>query len=333
MTAHARSVVIGVIVPLLIALVGLIAMVASLPQLPSSIAVHWGPSGAPDRFGSPVGGLILVAVFALAWSAFAFAIARPLAGREYPTFNQRLVLAVGPFMITLITVLMAGSLLIQRGLADARSGPSLVPVLVASVAAALVLGVAAWFALPAHVAPQDDSAPAADVFDLSSSERVVWTRHLQVSRRMSIVLVGILVVALGGGGIVMWLAAPTWVFVLWVVLYTVIIVGVIGTLSWRVVIDERGLVARSVFGYPRFTVPVSEVQSAKGVTTDALREFGGYGIRWAGTGRWGLVTRSGEALEVTRTNGSSLTITVSQAATAAALLNSLVGRAAPHKTP
>jgi hypothetical protein len=326
MTAHARSVVIGVIVPLLIALVGLIVMVASLPQLPSPVAVHWGPSGAPDQFGSPVGGLILVTVIALGWSAFAFVIARPLAGREYPTFNQRLVLSVGPFTVTLLTVLMAGSLLGQRGLADAHSGPSLVPVLVTAIVAALVLGWAAWFALPAHAARQEDSTPEPGAFDLSANERVVWTQHLQVSRRMSVGLVGILVVALVGGGIVMWLAAPTWVFVLWVVLYAVIIVGVVGTLSWRVTIDDRGLVARSVFGYPRFAIPVSEVASARSVTTDALREFGGYGIRWAGTGRWGLVTRSGEALEVSRTGGRSLTITVSQASAAAALLNSLVAR-------
>ena len=144
---------------------------------------------------------------------------------------------------------------------------------------------------------------------------------------MSVILVGVLVIALVGGGIVMWLAAPTWVFVLWVVLYAVIIVGVIGTLSWRVTVDERGFVARSVFGYPRFTVPLADVDSARTVSASALREFGGYGIRWAGKGRWGVITRSGEALEVKRANGSSVTVTVSQAATGAGLLNSLARRA------
>ena len=327
MTAHARAVVIGVIVPLLIALAALVVMVVSLPQLPSPLAVHWGPSGAPDRFGDPVGGLVLVALFGLAWSAFAFVIARPLAGHEYPTFNQRLVLAIGPFLLALIGVLLAGSFLIQSGVPDARTGPSLTPVLITAAVAALALGAAAWFALPKHAAPAEYTTTAPEALDLAPDERAVWTRHVEVSRLMSVVLVGVLVIALVGGGIVMWLAAPTWVFVLWVVLYAVIIVGVIGTLSWRVTVDERGFVARSVFGYPRFTVPLTEVGSARSVSANALREFGGYGIRWAGKGRWGVVTRSGEALEVTRANGSSVTVTVSQAATGAALLNSLARRA------
>lgn len=326
MTAHARSVAIGVIVPLLIALAALIVMVAALPQLPAPMAVHWGPSGAPDRFGDPIGSFILVAVLALAWGAFAFVIARPLAGREQPTFNQRLVLAIGPFLVTLIGVLMAGSFLIQSGVADASAGPSLTPVLITAVVAALALGVAAWLALPKHAAVEP-AATEPESLDLAAGERAVWTRHLQVSCLMSIVLVGILVIALVGGGIVMWFVAPAWVPVLWVVLYAVIIVGVIGTLSWRVTVDESGFVARSVFGWPRFAVPLAEVGSARAVSADALREFGGYGIRWAGSGRWGVVTRSGEALEVIRKNGTSVTVTVSQAATGAALLNSLAARA------
>ena len=327
MTAHARSVIIGVIAPLLIALAALIAMVASLPQLPVPMAVHWGPSGAPDRFDSPVSSFVILTVFALAWSAFALVIARPLAGQGYPTFNQRLVLAIGPFLITLIGVLMAGSFLIQRGVPDARTGPSLTPTLITAAVAGLALGAAAWFALPKHAAPAEPTATAPEALELAPGERAVWTRHLQVSRAVSVILVGVLVIALVGGGIVMWLAAPLWVFVLWVVLYAVVILGVIGTLSWRVTVDERGFAARSVLGYPRFTVPLAEVGSARSVSASALREFGGYGVRWAGKGRWGIITRSGEALEVTRANGSSVTVTVSQAATGAALLNSLARRA------
>lgn len=327
MTAQVRSLAVGVIAPLAIAIAGLVVMVVSLPRIPLPMAVHWGVSGAPDRFGSPVGSFLLVSIFALAWAVFAFLMARPVAGREYPTFNQRVLLAIGPFVITLITVLMAGSFLIQAGIADARSGPSLTPVLIAAVVAALAAGVLAWFLLPQHVARRDDTAEVPEPLDLAAGARAVWTRHLQVSRVVAVVLVGILVVVLVGGGLVMWFVAPVWVFVLWVLFYALVIVSVIGTLSWRVTVDENGFVARSVYGYPRFVVPVTQVEAARVVTTDALREFGGYGIRWAGKGRWGVVTRSGEALEVTRANGSSITVTVSQAATGAALLNSLAARA------
>jgi hypothetical protein len=331
MTAHVRSILIGVIAPLVIALAGLAVIVASLPDLPSPVAVHWGPSGAADQFGSPIGGLILVAVFAIAWCTFAFFIARPLPGWERLSFNQRLVLAIGPFVMTLITVLMAGSVLIQRGLADARSGPSIVPVLITATVAGIALATVAWFALPRHAAPIEAATLVPEVLDLAATERAVWTQHLQVSRAAALVLCGILVVALVGAGTVFWFVAPFWAFLLWVALFAILIVGVVGTLSWRVTIDERGLLARSVYGYPRFVIPMAQVRSARTVTTAALRDFGGYGIRWGGRGRFGVITRSGEALEITRLNGSSLTVTVAHAGAAARLLNSLVERARAAK--
>jgi hypothetical protein len=331
MTINTRSVVIGVIAPLAIGLAGLVVIVMSLPALPSPVAVHWGPNGAADRFGSPIGGLILIAVFAIAWAAFAFFVSRPLPGWNSLTFNQRLVLAIGPSIVGLITVLMAGSVLIQRGLTDARSGPSIVPVLVTAIVAAIALATVAWFALPRHAAHSDAATPVPEGLDLAATERAVWTQHLQVARAAVLVLCGILVIALVGAGTVFWFVAPFWVFLVWVVLFALLIVGVVGTLSWRVTVDERGFVARSVFGYPRFVIPMAQVRSARTVTTAAIRDFGGYGIRWGGRGRFGVITRSGEALEITRHNGSSLTVTVSHADVAARLLNSFVERARAAK--
>ncbi|MCU1580072.1 MAG: hypothetical protein JWP19_2276 [Rhodoglobus sp.] len=331
MTVNTRSVVIGIIVPLVIAFVGLVVIVVSLPDLPSPVAVHWGPNGAADQFGSPIGWLIFIAVVAIAWAAFAFFVSRPLPGRTGLTFNQRLVLAVGPFLVGLITVLMAGSVLVQRGIADARSGPSIVPVLVTAIVAAIALGTVAWFVLPRHAAHVDAATPVPQSLDLAATERAVWTQHLQVARAAALVLCGILVVALVGAGTVLWFVAPFWVFLVWVVLFALLIVGVVGTLSWRVTVDERGFLARSVFGYPRFVIPTDRVLSARTVTTSAIRDFGGYGIRWAGRGRFGVITRSGEALEITRHNGSSLTVTVAHADVAARLLNSFVERARAAK--
>jgi hypothetical protein len=57
---------------------------------------------------------------------------------------------------------------------------------------------------------------------------------------------------------------------------------------------------------------------------EAIGTFGGWGLRWAGRGRIGIITRSGPALEVRRHDGSSLVITVDDAAAAAALLTARV---------
>jgi hypothetical protein len=204
-------------------------------------------------------------------------------------------------------------------------------VLVTAIVAAIALATVAWFALPRHAAHSDAATPVPEGLDLAATERAVWTQHLQVARAAVLVLCGILVIALVGAGTVFWFVAPFWVFLVWVVLFALLIVGVVGTLSWRVTVDERGFVARSVFGYPRFVIPMAQVRSARTVTTAAIRDFGGYGIRWGGRGRFGVITRSGEALEITRHNGSSLTVTVSHADVAARLLNSFVERARAAK--
>ena len=72
---------------------------------------------------------------------------------------------------------------------------------------------------------------------------------------------------------------------------------------------------------------IEEVEEAVVVQVNPLREFGGWGIRTGVGGRIGVVMRGGEALEVVRTGGRRVVVTVDDAATGAALLNTLAGRA------
>jgi hypothetical protein len=55
-----------------------------------------------------------------------------------------------------------------------------------------------------------------------------------------------------------------------------------------------------------------------------MADFGGWGFRWVigptRKGRWGLVTRRGPGLEVFRHDGRSIVVTVDDAGTAAAVL-------------
>ena len=57
-----------------------------------------------------------------------------------------------------------------------------------------------------------------------------------------------------------------------------------------------------------------------------MAEFGGWGYRVGRGGRVGVVLRTGEALQVQRTGGRAFVVTVDDAATGAALLNTLAAR-------
>jgi hypothetical protein len=83
---------------------------------------------------------------------------------------------------------------------------------------------------------------------------------------------------------------------------------------------------RSSLGRPRIVVPLDEVVRAEVVEVSPVAEFGGWGYRVGRAGRVGIVLRSGQALQVERTGGRSLVVTVDDADTAAALLNTLAAR-------
>ena len=61
-------------------------------------------------------------------------------------------------------------------------------------------------------------------------------------------------------------------------------------------------------------------------TVSPLAEFGGWGYRVGRGGRVGVVLRTGEGLQVERSGGRSFVVTIDDAATGAALLNTLAAR-------
>src|SRR5690606_32121348 len=110
-----------------------------------------------------------------------------------------------------------------------------------------------------------------------------------------------------------------WVFAL--VVFGVIVVFVALTVAWRVTVDRRGLRVRSAVGWPSFVIPVEQIASVRAVRVDAVREFGGWGFRWDGADRSGVILRAGDAIEVERTNGKRFVVTVPDAATGAGVLS------------
>ena len=104
-----------------------------------------------------------------------------------------------------------------------------------------------------------------------------------------------------------------------------LIVLALTTTTFRVRVDASGLTTVSPAGFPRFTVPLSEVRSVAVTDVNPLGEFGGYGLRWT-PGGFGVVLRRGPAIDVTRTSGKRFVVTVEDAARGAALLRAFAVR-------
>lgn len=323
MTTQLRMILVGVIAPLVIAAAGIIAVLGSIPSLPSPVAIHWGPGGAPNDYGSAAVGLIAVGVIVVLFSAFAFTVAR--GGDDSSTVNQRVILAISPAFAALLTVILDGSLLIQSGLADARDAPSILPVVGVGFGAAVAVGVIAWFLLPRPTATASHEDGNPEVVELGATQRIAWMQRAEPSRLVGALVATILTLGIGGGGIALAFVAPLPVFLIWLVVMLAVAAVSIISLFWKVTVDRGGMVVRSVLGYPRFTVPSSEVGSAVSIEVNPPIDFGGWGIRGFGK-RVGVITRSGEAIEVTRKDGRVFVVTVPQSRQGAALLNAVAAR-------
>lgn len=321
MADRTRILLVAVVVPAVIALGGALLIVLALPDLPDPVAIHWGASGAPDGFGPAWPSLLLLVVLVLAYSAFALVAAR---GKGL-SIVQRLVVATSPFLSVLLTVTLAGSLWMQRGLDDAAAAPGVELLLLGGTLGGLALGVGAWFVLPAAT-PLDDTRVTPETLPLGATERAVWMQRMEPSGVLAVFAVGTLALVTVVGVVSLALSAPLPVTLVYGALLLVIALLVAATLFWRVRVTEEGLEVRSAVGIPRFRIPLADVESASLVEVEPVRDFGGWGLRWGGPGRFGVVTRRGDGVEVRRRSGRVFVVTVDDARTGAALLNSLVAR-------
>ncbi|WP_306313388.1 DUF1648 domain-containing protein [Streptomyces hydrogenans] len=158
--------------------------------------------------------------------------------------------------------------------------------------------------------------PDAPRLDLGAGELAGWSR---ATASAPLTALGLLFLA---GGAVAVLLGP------WPLLLIAVAVAVPGLAlaRIRVSVDRHGLTVRSTLTpRPRVHVPLDDITAADVRPVDALREFGGWGYR-VRAHRSGVVLRSGEALVVRRGNGREFAVTVPDARTAAALLNTLVER-------
>jgi hypothetical protein len=304
-------------IPLALAAAAVAVVLAWAPELPDPLAIHWGADGA-DGYSS-LGGFIALIAATLVGIALLLGLIGVAAIRAgQPMRALRILAALQLATAGLLAVGMTASAAIQRGLSDAADadGAGLGRGMLVAAACAIALGAVGALALPRQhrTTPAGVSAEPAPALHLGAEERAVWTGRAAMETGVlaailltlgAVALLPVLVgvegwASLGGVGVAL-LILPF--------------------LFWRVRVDRRGLTTRSALGWPRWSMAAGDIVEARAVAVNPLAEFGGWGIRFGGGGRWGLVLRRGSAVEIHRAGRAPFVVTVDGAEEAAALLN------------
>jgi hypothetical protein len=326
--ARRRLLQVGLIAPIVLTLLAVVVQLAVLPALPDPVAIHWGSDGQPDGFGPrwsfPLLTLVIgVGVPALTVGAGLGASSVDPRARAAGS-NMRFLGAVSLGTSAFFGTLSTGLVLAQGGLEDAVAAPSVWVPGVAGLVAAAIAGVVGWFAQPKPPLAGAPSEPA-EPLPLAADERAVWMRSGTMSPVAAALLIAAAALLVAWG---VWLVATQADASAWIVFGVGLAVSmVVATgVAYRVIVDDSGLRVRGALGLPRFHVPLADVQAAETVVVNPPAEFGGWGWRWA-PGRFGVVLRAGEALQVVKADGRRFVVTIDDAATGAALLQSLALRA------
>ncbi|MDC7122183.1 DUF1648 domain-containing protein [Cellulomonas fimi] len=315
---HRRATtLVTLVAPVVLTAVAVLVALTWADELPDPVATHWGTAGTPDDFSTLGGALLLLGLTSVVLSLSCWVLALRL-GAEATTRRVAAGTSVG--MAALLAVLVVGSLALQRGLDDARDAGPITGVVAAAFATGLVLGVVAALLLPGDPDVVTSDVPPADAarLPLAPGERAAWTASVWSPAAIGVALP---VIALQ---VVLSIVLDTWLLLA----IAAVLAALLATmLVLRVTVSAAGLVARSPLGWPRVRVPLEQVVAAHAETVSPLRDFGGWGYRVALDGRAGFVLRAGDALVVERTGGRTTVVTVDDAATGAALLNTLAERA------
>lgn len=321
---------VGVLVPLAIIVVATLIGAAWLPELPTPAALHWfgggvdtlGPAWVHLALLAGLGGGLVLGLGGLVWFGLRSAgraegaVTRPAQWSA----TARFLGAVNLGLAVLLSVITLTALGVQRGLQDASDAPAIGGAVLLAVALMLVCTALGWFLQP-KVSQVRPAANGAEPMSLAPGERAIWMGTATIARggrvvfalalSIEIALVVILLVTGAGGTTAVAITGGAGLLVL--VLFA-------ATFTFRVRASAAGLRVRSALGWPRVEIPASDIRSARSTHLEPFAEFGGWGLRYGPDGRYGVVLRTGEALEVTRSDGRTFFVTVDDAATAASVL-------------
>ncbi len=285
-------------------------------RLPLEVATHWGPDGVADGFTArsslqwQLAGLMVLVTLPLTLLALFLRGATAFT----PKAVNGLPAGVAFFMGALFFLSIQPQL-------ETTTPPDLglwvIPValvigLIGGAVAAAIGGSPP--AAPASAAP----APAdAERLDLPEWQTGVWAGRTSSGKALLIAPVLVLVTGVIVGALTSW----------WVVVFTaVVILLALSMSSFDVTAGPTGVRVSGLLGFPRITVPLAEIAEASSENVRAM-SFGGWGWRIK-KGQTAVLTRSGPALTVTRTDGAKLHVTIDDPEQPAALLSTLLDRRA-----
>lgn len=315
--ALARFRWVGLALPLALTAVVVVVQLVLLPRLPDPVASHWGLSGEPDGWSAPwtyplmtalvCGGIVLLtALGSLAGSS------------RSGSLDFRFVSAINLWTVGFLGSLLLHTVWIQVDLTDTSgvrlSGWALLP----SLAFAFALGAAGWF-LTLRVPADDADTTRPDAVALRPGEQAVWLRTTTMARAGMVLLAATILGTVGPGVFFLFTGESE---VGWILVGTAVFLGILALAmtAFRIRVDATGFTARSTLGWPRVHIPTAEIATVEVLPVNPMGDFGGWGWRVSPTMGQGIVTRSGDAVRITRTNGKRFTVTVDDAAMAAALL-------------
>ncbi|MFG2286623.1 DUF1648 domain-containing protein [Streptomyces sp. NPDC048595] len=289
-------------------------------RLPDPLATHFDETGRADGFSSTHGFLTgtLLALLALG-VVFALLGEVPKLATAAPW-----VIATGYAVAAGLGYALCLTLLGNAGAADASAVRLPLWQVFLTLPVALLAGTLGY--LLAGAAPGPPRRPAGDAprLDLPAGTAAGWSRTISSPPLM---VLGALVLC---GGL------ATGVLGSWFSCVILVLCGAVSlaVTSVRVTVDRRGLTLApalpQTFGIRFRRIGPDRVAQATSRRVDCFGEFGGWGYRVRGHGS-GLVLRSGEGIVVRLTSGREFVVTVDDAATAAALLNTYADRARPRQ--
>ena len=314
--ARRALIVVGLVVPAVLTAVAVALIAIWMPELPDPVAMHWSSDGV-DGFAPPAAYLWLAGALGLGLPLLLVTTTLSMARTQWGV-SARFLGALALGLSGFSGVIAAGSVWMQRGLADAAAATDVLPVMVGGLCALLVLSAVGWVLQPDVAATPATTLKTAHLRSIAAGERVVWMGTATMARS-GVIVIGLAGVMLIGVTGVMLLQAPGKV---WIPLLVLVVVGVAlaATASFRVRAGADGLTVRSQLGMPRLHVPLEEITSVRAIECHPFAEFGGVGWRVRVDGRTGIVLRSGPAIEVGRRGKGAVVVTVDGAETAAATL-------------
>lgn len=311
--------VLGIVIPVAVAAIGLAPYRAYRSDLPDRIASHFGVSGRAD--GSMTPEQFLMIFGALMAVGLGGCVTIALIRRRLQPMVAPSVSSVGAFLASMSAGILSITAITQRGLEQWQDATISPGALIAWIGASVVVaGLAAWVAssLPFEDSAEMDPGPAA--MELVPGERVYWTATL--SARWP-VLLGLAISLLG---VVLLLVTEPWIGL--VMLGISILMSFFGRI--RVTADRSGLrVGYGLFGWPRTSVPLSRIAAARAIDIHPP-EWGGWGYRGslAIMRRAAVVLRAGPGIRLDLRDGKVFAVTIDDPDDPVRLLNAEISRLA-----